>query len=167
MSAARLHVPDEPGMQKLGQQIANALSANPAIGAIIYLHGELGAGKTTLTRAILQGLGVTGRIKSPTYTLVEPYELVGNPPGRMAYHFDLYRLADPEELEFLGIRDYFSPEAVLLVEWPERGAGVLPEADVHIRIDYPESGAEGGQSEGRYITFESVVGGRSDWLVAV
>ena len=167
MSGARLHVPDESGMQKLGQQIANALSAPPAIGAIIYLHGELGAGKTTLTRAILQGLGVTGRIKSPTYTLVEPYELEGNPPGRMAYHFDLYRLADPEELEFMGIRDYFSPEAILLVEWPERGVGVLPEADVHIRIDYPESGAEGAQSEGRYITFESVVGGRSDWLTAV
>lgn len=167
MSAVRLHVPDESGMQKLGQQIANALSASPAIGAIIYLHGELGAGKTTLTRAILQGLGVTGRIKSPTYTLVEPYELAANTPGRMAYHFDLYRLADPEELEFMGIRDYFSPEAVLLVEWPERGAGVLPEADVHICIDYPESGAEGGQSEGRYITFEPVVGGRSDWLASV
>jgi len=167
MSDARRHIPDEPGMQQLGQQIASALSATPAIGAIIYLHGELGAGKTTLTRAILQGLGVGGRIKSPTYTLVEPYELPGNPPGRMAYHFDLYRLADPEELEFMGIRDYFSPEAVLLVEWPKRGAGVLPEADVHIRIEYPESGAEDGQSEGRYITFESVVGGRSDWLAAV
>lgn len=167
MSGLRLHIPDESGMQKLGQQIANALSVTPAIGAIIYLHGELGAGKTTLARAVLQGLGVTGRIKSPTYTLVEPYELPGDLPGRMAYHFDLYRLADPEELEFMGIRDYFSPEAVLLVEWPERGAGVLPEADVHIRIEYPELGTEGGQREGRYVMFEPVAGARSDWLSTV
>ena len=167
MSGVRHHVPDEAGMQKLGQKIASALSATPTIGAIIYLHGELGAGKTTLTRAILQGLGVTGRIKSPTYTLVEPYELPGDTPNRMAYHFDLYRLADPEELVFMGIRDYFSPEAVLLVEWPERGAGVLPKADVHIRIDYPEPGAEGGQSEGRYVLLEPVADGRSDWLAFV
>lgn len=149
-------------MQKLGQQIANALSATPAVGAIIYLHGELGAGKTTLTRAILQGLGVTGRIKSPTYTLVEPYELPGD-SVRMAYHFDLYRLADPEELEFLGIRDYFSPEAVLLVEWPERGEGVLPAADVHIRINYPEPGA----GSGRDVVIEPVAAGRSQWLTSV
>ncbi len=148
-------------MQALGRKIASALSRSAEPGAIIYLHGELGAGKTTLTRAILQGLGVTGRIKSPTYTLVEPYELPGEDPVRMAYHFDLYRLADPEELEFLGIRDYCSPQALLLVEWPERGVGVLPAADVRICIDYPESG------EGRDVLFESAAGRRSEWLASV
>jgi tRNA threonylcarbamoyladenosine biosynthesis protein TsaE len=163
VSGAQLHIPDEQSMQTLGRQIADALSATPEIGAIIYLHGDLGAGKTTLTRAILQGLGVTGRIKSPTYTLVEPYELAGEPPGRMAYHFDLYRLGDPEELEYLGIRDYFSPEAVVLVEWPEKGEGVLPAADVHIRINYPEPGA----GQGRDVLFEPVAGGRNQWLSAV
>jgi tRNA threonylcarbamoyladenosine biosynthesis protein TsaE len=130
----QIDVPDEASMLKLGQQIARALDA--ADGCMIHLHGELGAGKTTLTRSILQALGVTGRVKSPTYTLVEPYEL----GDRTAYHFDLYRLADPEELEFLGFRDYLSTNAVLFVEWPERGEGVLPEADVHIRIQYAGSG---------------------------
>lgn len=163
MNSLRLHIPDEAGMQALGLRIAHALRISPGIGAIIYLHGDLGAGKTTLTRAILQGLGVTGRIKSPTYTVVEPYELSGNPPGRMAYHFDLYRLADPEELEFLGVRDYFTVESVVLVEWPERGEGVLPRADVHIRITYPEPGT----GEGRDVLLEPVAGGRSQWLDVV
>ncbi|HEC20830.1 MAG TPA: tRNA (adenosine(37)-N6)-threonylcarbamoyltransferase complex ATPase subunit type 1 TsaE [Gammaproteobacteria bacterium] len=145
-------------MQALGARLARALQAPPAGGCIIYLHGELGAGKTTLVRAILQGLGVSGRIKSPTYTLVEPYALPG---GAMAYHFDLYRLADPEELEFLGVRDYFAADALALVEWPERGEGVLPAADVHIHIRY----AEGG--EGREVLLTPVAGGRHAWLATV
>jgi tRNA threonylcarbamoyladenosine biosynthesis protein TsaE len=160
----KIIVPDEPAMVALGKRIADALQASPELGCIIHLHGELGAGKTTLVRAILQNLGVSGRIKSPTYTLVEPYELPGEAAGRMAYHFDLYRLADPEELEFLGVRDYFAPDAVVLVEWPEKGAGVLAAADVHIHIEYPEPGA----GDGRTITFsvEDAAGekGRSSWL---
>ena len=148
-------------MQALGRQIAQALSTVPAIGAVIYLHGDLGAGKTTLTRAILQNLGVTGRIKSPTYTLVEPYELPDGPAGRMAYHFDLYRLADPEELAFLGVRDYFSPDAIVLVEWPERGEGELAPADVQIHIDYV------AQGEGRNVTIQATATGRAPWLAGL
>jgi len=99
---------------------------------VIYLQGDLGTGKTTLARGILRGLGFAGPVRSPTYTLLEPYEL-----GAMClYHLDLYRLGDPAELEYLGLRDLLDGRSLLLVEWPERGRGALPPPDLTIRIEH-------------------------------
>ncbi len=118
--------------ERLGARLAVVLKP----GCVIYLHGELGAGKTTLARGLIRGLGHGGTVKSPTYTLVEPYQI-----GQWRlFHWDLYRLADPEELEFLGLRDQLDGEAVLLIEWPERGRGELPVADLEITLDYADEG---------------------------
>lgn len=127
-----IHLPDEAATLRLGEQLAAASS----MGGIIYLQGELGAGKTTLARGLLRALGHQGTVKSPTYALMEPYVL----GAKHIYHLDLYRLVDPEELEYLGMRDFLSDDALCLVEWPERGKGWLPTADMTIQLKIETSG---------------------------
>jgi tRNA threonylcarbamoyladenosine biosynthesis protein TsaE len=123
----RFNLPTEAALLSL----ANSWGKELAQGAIVYLEGTLGAGKTTFSRGLLHGIGHVGAVKSPTYTLVEPYDVNGN----KIYHFDLYRLGHPEELEYLGIRDYLSDDALWLVEWPQRGEGYIPLADITLSLE--------------------------------
>lgn len=129
-----LSLKDESETVALGAKIAAAIQG----GEIIYLSGELGAGKTTFVRGFLNALGHSGNVKSPTYTLVEPYLI----NGRNIYHFDLYRINDPEELEAMGIRDYCDGESICLYEWPEQGEDVLPAADIILLLSHNDSGRE-------------------------
>lgn len=179
---------DEAATLALGQRVAQLLP--PVLQALdgralcINLEGDLGAGKTTLTRGLLRSLGFAGTVKSPTYTLVESYQLHHSAPdgatdivalpenaedwsqgerdlfarelpalnalGQLEiYHFDLYRLQDPEELELMGIRDYFAQQALCLIEWPDRGQGILPEPDIVITLEHLD--------EGRRLTISSSV----------
>jgi tRNA threonylcarbamoyladenosine biosynthesis protein TsaE len=129
---ARFDLPDEAATLSLGGRLGHAL----APGLAIWLRGDLGAGKTTLTRGLLRELGFSGRVKSPTYTLVELYGF----PRFNLYHFDLYRFVDPDEWEDAGFREYFNPASVCLVEWPEKGGGLVPPADVVVSLDFLEDG---------------------------
>ncbi|MCL7946079.1 tRNA (adenosine(37)-N6)-threonylcarbamoyltransferase complex ATPase subunit type 1 TsaE [Marinobacter sp. ATCH36] len=126
----KLHLKDELDTEKLGRILARLVSESGQ-GLVVFLEGDLGMGKTTLSRGIMRGLGHEGAVKSPTYTIVEPYEHL-TPP---AYHFDLYRLGDPEELEYMGIRDYFQGQNLCVIEWPGRGEGILPEPDLLVCLD--------------------------------
>ncbi len=114
-------------MESLGRRVA----AMTAPGAVVFLQGELGAGKTTLVRGFLRACGVTSAVKSPTYTLVEPYATAIGPVA----HIDLYRLKDPQEVEFAGLRDYFNGATICLIEWPERSPAGLPTPDLRIKIE--------------------------------
>ncbi|MCY4472975.1 MAG: tRNA (adenosine(37)-N6)-threonylcarbamoyltransferase complex ATPase subunit type 1 TsaE [Kistimonas sp.] len=125
---------------KLGRQLALASECR----GLFYLEGSLGSGKTTLSRGILRGFKYEGKVPSPTWTLVEPYEL----DSGCVYHFDLYRLGAPEELDLLGAREYFSSRSLCLVEWPDKGEGSLPDADLRIRMDW--------RPEGRHVSITPV-----------
>lgn len=127
-------VKSEKQMFEFAQEYAKKLQA----GQIIYLHGDLGAGKTTFVKGVLKSLGYKGNVKSPTYTLIESYEF----DNFNIYHFDLYRLADPEELEWIGIRDYLNDSSICFVEWPEKGRGFLPKNSTDIYIKYLPEGRQ-------------------------
>ena len=121
----------EQDTRTLGAALANAQCQ----GAVIYLYGSLGAGKTTYVRGFLRELGFTGKVKSPTYTIVESYEM----ENFAAYHFDFYRVNHPQELQQLGLEDYFHDTAICLIEWPEKGKPLLPAPDVACYFDILES----------------------------
>ena len=123
-----IRIESDEAMQALGAKLATACQSH----GVIYLQGDLGTGKTTLTRGLLRALGHKGAVKSPTFTLVEPYTV----NGVDIYHFDLYRLSDPEELEFMGLREYFTAENLCLIEWPQQGGAMLPEADLLIELEH-------------------------------
>lgn len=132
-------------MRRLGAQLGEALLASDAPAQCVALEGDLGAGKTTLVSGALAAAGIPGPVRSPTYTLIEPYEAA----GRFIYHLDLYRLADPREIEPLGVRDLLVGGAILLIEWPSRAQGTLPPIDLFIEIAYQPGG------EGRTLRFRA------------
>ena len=146
MTVHTRYLPDEEATETLGHLLAAVTQPKTSaaegklghgtLGGRIFLSGDLGAGKTTLTRGLMRGYGVQGAVKSPTYTLVEPYEL----DDCRLYHFDLYRLADPEEVEFLGVSEYFDEVNLCIIEWAENGKGYLPCPDLEITLSVEGKG---------------------------
>jgi len=127
-----IHLSNEDEQLAFASRVAGVATK----GLVVFLNGELGTGKTTFVRGFLRALNYDGVVKSPTYTLVEPYEL----KDFSVYHFDLYRLADPEEIEYAGGRDYFDGETISLIEWPEKAQGFLPVPDLIMSLQYAKSG---------------------------
>ena len=132
MAVMRL-LDDEESLLTLAADMAPCIKP----GMVIYLKGNLGVGKTVLARALIHNLGYDGLVKSPTYSLVEPYQI---DTLFTCYHFDLYRLSEPEELEFTGSRDYFNAQSLCLVEWPEKASGYISAADITCELEYHETG---------------------------
>lgn len=138
--ALTLHLPDEAATQALGRALGPLLTP----GMVVWLDGDLGAGKTALARAVLRGLGYDGPVKSPTYTLVEFYVI-----SRLyLYHFDFYRFNEPSEFEDAGLGEYFRNDGVCLVEWPDKAAGYVPAADLHIAFHFAERAGRVGAENG-------------------
>jgi len=150
-ATSSFRLPDAEATERLGA----CLAATRPLPAIVFLRGNLGAGKTTLARAMLRGLGVQGPVRSPTYTLVERYPL----DSGEAVHMDLYRLADPGELDFLGLDDLHAEAGLWLVEWPERGEGALPACDVVLELSV--------DGDGRRARMLPCSGRGADWAAAV
>ena len=138
-AAMSVFLADEAAQQAFGAALAHR--CRPPL--LVTLDGDLGAGKTTLVRGFLRALGHRGAVKSPTYTLIEPYRIA----DVAVYHLDLYRVADPDELEYIGLRDILGERGIILAEWPQRGAGWLPGADLQLRIGF--------ENDGRRVTIEA------------
>jgi tRNA threonylcarbamoyladenosine biosynthesis protein TsaE len=149
--AGELSLPDEAATLRLGA----ACVSGAAPGRVMHLRGELGAGKTTLVRGLLRGLGHPGRVKSPTYTLVEPYEDL----SLNAYHFDFYRFKNRDEWLSSGFRDYFNPQSLCIVEWPERAGDLLAAPDLLIQLRY--------QGEARNATLTAPSPAGESWLASI
>ena len=139
LAPLHVHLPDEAATRLLGERLAAVLQP----GFTVQLAGDLGAGKTTLARGVLRGLGFTGKVKSPTYTLVEPYIDSRLP----LYHFDFFRFSRPEEWRDAGFRECFDGRSICLIEWPEKAAGRLPPADLRIRLATPPTGGRDAMVE--------------------
>jgi tRNA threonylcarbamoyladenosine biosynthesis protein TsaE len=141
LAPLNLHLPDEPATRRLGERLAAVLQP----GMSVQLSGDLGSGKTTLARGVLRGLGFPGKVKSPTYTLVEPYI-----DSRLTlYHFDFFRFREPGEWRDAGFRECFNERSICLVEWPEKAAGLLPPPDLHVRLVSPPPGGRDATVEAR------------------
>ena len=147
MQSITIHLIDVDHTRKVGALLGMVLLTTALNQALtVHLNGELGAGKTTFVSGLLNAMGHAGVVRSPTYTLIEPYQFIRHDAAASALqivHMDLYRLTDPSQLEELGVRDMLLPDTVLLIEWPERAGDYLPHADVEIHLAYPEAGMSG------------------------